>query len=35
MIRKPNFKLNWKYALGELALIFLGISLAIAFQNWN
>lgn len=35
MIRRPNFKLNWKYALGELCLIFLGISLAIAFQNWN
>jgi hypothetical protein len=35
MIRKPNFKLNWKYALGELLLIFLGISLAIGFQNWN
>lgn len=35
MIRKPNFKLNWKYALGEIALIFIGISLAIAVQNWN
>lgn len=35
MIRKPNFKLNWKYALGELVLIFLGISLAIWFNNWN
>lgn len=35
MIRKPNFKFNWKYALGELVLIFLGISLAIAFQNFN
>jgi Family of unknown function (DUF6090) len=35
MIRKRNFKLNWKYALGELVLIFLGISLAITFQNWN
>lgn len=35
MIRKPNFKLNWKYALGELVLIFLGISLAIGFQNLN
>ena len=35
MIRKPNFKLNWKYALGELTLIFLGISLAIWFDNWN
>lgn len=35
MIRKPNFKLNWKYALGEVALIFIGISLAIGFQNFN
>lgn len=35
MIRKLNFKLSLKYALGELVLIFLGISLAIAFQNWN
>ncbi len=35
MIRKPNFKLNWKYAIGELVLIFLGISLAISFQNLN
>lgn len=35
MIKKPNFKLNWKYALGELTLIFLGISLAIWFNNWN
>lgn len=35
MIRKTNFKLNWKYALGEICLIFIGISLAIAFQNWN
>lgn len=35
MIRKPNFKLNWKYAFGEVALIFIGITLAIAFQNWN
>lgn len=35
MIRKPNFKLNWKYALGEIVLIFIGISLAVAFQNYN
>ena len=35
MIRKPNFRLNWKYAIGEIVLIFIGISLAIAFQNWN
>ncbi len=35
MIRKPNFKLNWKYALGEVVLIFIGISLAVGFQNWN
>lgn len=30
-----KFKLNWKYALGELTLIFMGISLAVAFDNWN
>jgi len=35
MIRKPNFKLNWRYALGEVLLIFIGISLAMGFQNWN
>ena len=35
MIRKPNFKLNWKYALGEIALIFIGITSAIWFNNWN
>ena len=35
MIRKPNFKLNWKYALGEIVLIFIGISLAIWFNNFN
>lgn len=34
MIRK--FKnLNWKYAVGEITLIFIGITLAIMFQNWN
>jgi len=28
-------KVNWTYALGELILIFLGINLAIWFNNWN
>ncbi|WP_298511578.1 DUF6090 family protein [uncultured Kordia sp.] len=28
-------KINWKYALGEILLIFIGITLAITFQNWN
>ncbi|MGB5204356.1 MAG: hypothetical protein WBN63_09225 [Eudoraea sp.] len=27
--------LNWKYILGEILLIFFGISLAIWFNNWN
>lgn len=27
--------INWKYAIGEVVLIFLGISLAISFNNWN
>ena len=28
-------KINWRYALGELLLIFLGITTAIWFNNWN
>lgn len=32
---KKAFKLNWKYALGEIILIFIGISLAVGFQNWS
>ena len=31
---KPNM-VNWKYILGEIFLIFIGISLAIWFNNWN
>ena len=30
-----KLKLNWKYAMGEVTLIFIGISLAVAFDNWN
>lgn len=26
---------NWKYIIGEILLIFVGISLAIWFNNWN
>ncbi len=28
-------KVNWKYIIGEVLLIFVGISLAIWFNNWN
>ncbi len=28
-------RFDWKYALGEIALLFIGITLAIAFNNWN
>lgn len=28
-------RVNWTYALGEVFLIFIGISLAISFSNWN
>lgn len=28
-------KLNWKYIFGEIALLFVGINLAIWFNNWN
>jgi hypothetical protein len=30
-----NFKLNWKYAIGELVLIFCAFTLAIGFENWR
>ncbi|NER14942.1 hypothetical protein GWK08_15910 [Leptobacterium flavescens] len=30
---KNNF--NWKYIIGEVLLIFIGINLAIWFNNWN
>lgn len=28
-------KINWKYALGEILLLFIGITIAIWFNNWN
>lgn len=31
--RKISF--NWKYVLGEVMLIFFGITLAVWFNNWN
>ncbi len=32
---KSKGKFNWKYVLGEILLIFIGINLAIWFNNWN
>lgn len=32
---KQYFKVNWKYVIGEILLIFVGINLAIWFNNWN
>ncbi len=32
---KLNRQFNWKYVLGEIALIFIGINLAIWFNDWN
>ena len=32
---RSKINLNWKYALGEIVLIFMGISLAVAFDNFN
>ena len=32
---KLNRKLNFKYILGEILLLFIGINLAIWFNNWN
>lgn len=34
-IRKLKNDFNWKYVVGEILLIFIGISLAIWFNNWN
>jgi len=38
-MRRKIFKskpvLNWRYVLGEILLIFIGINLAIWFNNWN
>ena len=30
-----KYKFNWKYVIGEILLIFIGINLAIWFNNWN
>ena len=32
---KQFFKINWKYAIGEILLIFIGITLAIWFDNYK
>ena len=34
-IFKPVKHIDWSYAVGEIILIFVGISLAIWFNNWN
>lgn len=35
MIRPKFGNLNWKYIIGEVLLIFVGINLAIWFNDWN
>jgi len=32
---KKKFSFDWKYVFGELLLLFVGITLAIWFNNWN
>ena len=32
---KENRRLNLKYIFGEILLLFIGINLAIWFNNWN
>ena len=32
---KLRYNFNWKYVIGELLLIFVGINLAIWFNDWN
>ena len=33
--QQRKLSLNWRYIVGEVLLIFLGITLAIWFNNWN
>ena len=35
MFRLKFKSFNWKYIIGEVLLIFLGINLAIWFNDWN
>lgn len=35
MSRRIFKNLDWKYAIGEIVLIFIGITMAISFNNWN
>lgn len=35
MSKKLGAKIGWKYAIGEIVLIFIGITMAIWFNNWN
>ena len=32
---RSKFKLSWTQALAEIVLIFIGITLAVTFNNWN
>jgi len=32
---KRTKNINWKYIIGEILLLFIGLSLAIWFNNWN
>lgn len=34
-MKKRKFKIDWKYIIRETLLIFIGINLAIWFNNWN
>jgi len=35
LFKLKNKTFNWKYVLGEILLLFIGINLAIWFNNWN
>ncbi len=35
MFRKRLKEISWKYAIGEIVLIFIGITIAVWFNNWN
>ncbi len=33
-IRKRQLKINWTYALGEIIIVIIGITIAFALNNW-
>lgn len=33
-MENKNFKINWKYAAGEIIIVIIGISIAFTLNSW-